>query len=140
MKSPPVSGVGGAARSASAPPTPPPHSPVTTTDERFIVTTPEPESGAPPPAAGEPALVPPEPGVLQTIGIRYVLKIAARSLTPSARDRVIREDLGISPTAYFQLLNALLDSVDSLKVDPVTVYRLRRIRDSRRAAREGESP
>ncbi|MFE5847205.1 DUF3263 domain-containing protein [Streptomyces niveus] len=104
------------------------------------MTLPDPEAGSPPPPAGEPAAVPCEPSVLQTIGIRYVLAVAARNLAPSARDRVIREDLGISPTAYFQLLNALLDSVDSLKVDPVTVYRLRRIRDSRREAREGDTP
>ncbi|MFD3923067.1 DUF3263 domain-containing protein [Streptomyces sp. NPDC058595] len=105
------------------------------------MTTPEPEPGEPSPAAGEPAPAPFEPSVLQTIGIRWVLAVAARSFpTPSARDRVIREDLGISPTAYSQLLNALLDSVNSLKVDPVTVYRLRRLRDSRRTAREGEAP
>lgn len=104
------------------------------------MTTPDPEAGPPSPPAGEPAPAPCEPSLLQTIGIRYVLAVAARNLAPNERDRVIREDLGISPTTYFQLLNALLDSVDPLKIDPVTVYRLRRIRDSHRTAREGDAP
>ena len=39
-----------------------------------------------------------------------VLEIAARTFTgPGPRERAIRERLGMSPTAYFQLLNALLD-------------------------------
>lgn len=65
-----------------------------------------------------------------------VLEIAARAWTgPGPRERAVRERLGISPTAYFQQLNALLDDPRALAHDPITVNRLRRIRDTRRAER-----
>nr|WP_184570686.1 DUF3263 domain-containing protein [Streptomyces zagrosensis] len=54
---------------------------------------------------------------------------------PGAKERAIRERLGISPTRYYQLLNALLDDPRALRHDPVTVNRLRRIREARRARR-----
>ncbi|MCT2592772.1 DUF3263 domain-containing protein [Streptomyces sp. N2-109] len=54
---------------------------------------------------------------------------------PGAKERAIRERLGISPTRYYQLLNALLDDPHALAHDPVTVNRLRRRRESRRARR-----
>ena len=54
---------------------------------------------------------------------------------PGAKERAIRERLGISPTRYYQLLNALLDDEGALARDPVTVNRLRRVRDARRAGR-----
>ncbi|MEV8409534.1 DUF3263 domain-containing protein [Streptomyces niveus] len=54
---------------------------------------------------------------------------------PGAKERVIRERLGISPTRYYQLLGALIDDELALAHDPVTVNRLRRIRDARRAGR-----
>ncbi|MFG1809960.1 DUF3263 domain-containing protein [Streptomyces sp. NPDC049040] len=52
-----------------------------------------------------------------------------------ARDRAIRERLGMSPTAYLQLLNALLDDPRALAHAPVTVNRLRSARESRRRLR-----
>ncbi|WP_329120785.1 DUF3263 domain-containing protein [Streptomyces sp. NBC_01465] len=54
---------------------------------------------------------------------------------PGAKERAIRERLGISPTRYYQLLNALLDDERALAHDPVTVNRLRRVRDARRGSR-----
>lgn len=54
---------------------------------------------------------------------------------PGAKERAIRERLGISPTRYYQLLNALLDDPRALAHDPVTVNRLRRRRDARRQRR-----
>ncbi|UED85688.1 DUF3263 domain-containing protein [Streptomyces profundus] len=54
---------------------------------------------------------------------------------PGAKERAIRERLGISPTRYYQLLNALLDDPRALAHDPVTVNRLRRRRDAKRARR-----
>ncbi|MFF4606884.1 DUF3263 domain-containing protein [Streptomyces sp. NPDC001339] len=54
---------------------------------------------------------------------------------PGPKERAIREQLGISPTRYYQLLNALLDDPRALAHDPVTVNRLRRVRDDRRARR-----
>ncbi|MFJ4010078.1 DUF3263 domain-containing protein [Streptomyces sp. NPDC090026] len=54
---------------------------------------------------------------------------------PGAKERAIREQLGISPVRYYQLLNALLDDPRALVHDPVTVNRLRRVRDARRSRR-----
>ncbi|CBG72082.1 MULTISPECIES: DUF3263 domain-containing protein [Streptomyces] len=54
---------------------------------------------------------------------------------PGAKERVIRERLGLAPVRYYQLLNALLDDPRALAHDPVTVNRLRRVREGRRAER-----
>ncbi|MEU8891425.1 DUF3263 domain-containing protein [Streptomyces sp. NPDC048442] len=54
---------------------------------------------------------------------------------PGAKERAIREQLGISPTRYYQLLNALLDDERALVQDPVTVNRLRRVREGLRGRR-----
>ncbi len=60
---------------------------------------------------------------------RAVLDLAARGWTgPGPRDRAVRERLGMSPTAYFQHLNALLDDPAALRHDPVTVNRWRAAR------------
>ncbi|MEV0845147.1 DUF3263 domain-containing protein [Streptomyces sp. NPDC049954] len=67
---------------------------------------------------------------------RAVLALERAGLPgPGAKERAVRERLGMSPTRYYQLLNALLDDPRALKHDPVTVNRLRRVRDARRAAR-----
>ena len=64
---------------------------------------------------------------------RAVLAFAARGWpSPGAKERAIRERLGISPVRYYQLLNALLDDEDALAHDPVTVNRLRRARQRSR--------
>ncbi|MFC7966644.1 DUF3263 domain-containing protein [Streptomyces cinereoruber] len=54
---------------------------------------------------------------------------------PGAKERAVREGLGLSPTRYYQLLNALLDDPRALAHDPVTVNRLRRIREERQRRR-----
>ncbi|MCT7351571.1 DUF3263 domain-containing protein [Streptomyces sp. 15-116A] len=54
---------------------------------------------------------------------------------PGVKERAIREELGLSPVRYYQLLNALLDDPRALAHDPVTVNRLRRIREKRRTER-----
>ncbi|MFJ6849066.1 DUF3263 domain-containing protein [Streptomyces sp. NPDC091271] len=67
---------------------------------------------------------------------RAVLALERRSWPgPGAKERAIREDLGISPVRYYQLLNALLEDRRALEADPVTVNRLRRVRDARRGRR-----
>lgn len=68
---------------------------------------------------------------------RAVLALERRGWPPGGgtKERVIRERLEISPTRYYQLLNALLDDPAALAHDPVTVNRLRRLRDERRARR-----
>ncbi|MGW3572260.1 DUF3263 domain-containing protein [Streptomyces sp. NPDC000941] len=67
---------------------------------------------------------------------RAVLAVERRGWPgPGAKERAIREQLGISPTRYYQLLNALLDDPRALAHDPVTVNRLRRVRAARRERR-----
>ncbi|MHC0429637.1 DUF3263 domain-containing protein [Streptomyces sp. O3] len=65
-----------------------------------------------------------------------VLAVERRSWPGAgAKERAIRERLGISPTRYYQLLGALIDDPRAQAHDPVTVNRLRRLRDARRARR-----
>nr|WP_245245122.1 DUF3263 domain-containing protein [Streptomyces palmae] len=67
---------------------------------------------------------------------RALLAMEARGWPgPGAKERAIRERLGITPTRYYQLLNALIDDERALAHDPVTVNRLRRLRQSRRTRR-----
>jgi hypothetical protein len=65
-----------------------------------------------------------------------ILALERRGFSGSgAKERAMREQLGLSPVRYYQLLNALLDDERALRHDPVTVNRLRRVRESRRAER-----
>ncbi|MER6401340.1 MULTISPECIES: DUF3263 domain-containing protein [unclassified Kitasatospora] len=65
-----------------------------------------------------------------------VLELEGRQWrTAGAKERAIREELGLSSTRYYQLLNALLDRPAALAHAPVLVNRLRRVREARRAAR-----
>ncbi|MFJ4683790.1 DUF3263 domain-containing protein [Streptomyces sp. NPDC088789] len=67
---------------------------------------------------------------------RGILALERRGFPgPGAKERAIREELGMSPVRYYQVLNALLDDERALEHDPVTVNRLRRVRQSRRAER-----
>ncbi|MFB6840470.1 DUF3263 domain-containing protein [Streptomyces sp. NPDC056361] len=54
---------------------------------------------------------------------------------PGAKERAVRERLGLSPTRYYQLLNALLDDPRALAHDPITVNRLRRVREEKQRRR-----
>jgi Protein of unknown function (DUF3263) len=65
-----------------------------------------------------------------------ILAMERRGFTgPGAKERAIREQLGLAPVRYYQLLNALLDDQRALRHDPVTVNRLRRVREARRSER-----
>lgn len=54
-----------------------------------------------------------------------------------AKESAIHERLGWSPTRYYKRLNALLDDPAALAEDPMTVRRLLKLRERRRAARRG---
>jgi hypothetical protein len=56
---------------------------------------------------------------------------------PAAKDEAIRAEFGFSPTRYYQLLNALIESPAALAAEPVLVGRLSRLRAARR---QGWSP
>lgn len=52
-----------------------------------------------------------------------------------SKESEIRERFDISPTRYYQLLNALIDSEAALAHDPLLVKRLRRLRSTRQKER-----
>lgn len=54
---------------------------------------------------------------------------------PGSKESEIRERFDISPTRYYQLLNALIDSEEALVHDPLLVKRLRRLRAARQKER-----
>ena len=60
-----------------------------------------------------------------------------------AKETSIRAEFAMSPTEYYQVLNALLDDESALVNDPMLVKRLRRMRATRqrgRGARRLEFP
>jgi len=62
-------------------------------------------------------------------------------LYPGPKDQAIREYLGISATRYYQALRRLMDSAAAREHAPLTVQRLRKVRQVRReqiAARAGD--
>lgn len=62
---------------------------------------------------------------------------AAWWLYPGPKDRSIREYLGISATRYYQVLRRLIDDPEAERHDPLTIRRLRRVReDAKRRAAE----
>ncbi|MFF3552509.1 DUF3263 domain-containing protein [Streptomyces tsukubensis] len=95
---------------------------------------PPPDAAGSPAADSAPAAVP--SGALLPDRDRAVLAMERRSWSgPGAKERAVREQLGMSPVRYYQLLNALLDDPRALAHDPVTVNRLRRVRDEKRTRR-----
>src|SRR5437764_14505689 len=50
---------------------------------------------------------------------------------PGAKEQAIRETFDMSPTRYYQLLNALLDRPAAVAYDPALINRLRRLRGGR---------
>lgn len=52
-----------------------------------------------------------------------------------AKEQAIRELFDMSPTRYYQALNALLDDPAALAHDPMLVKRLRRMRSERQRSR-----
>jgi hypothetical protein len=54
---------------------------------------------------------------------------------PGAKEAAIRERFAMSPTRYYQVLNALVDRPEALAVDPLLVRRLRRVRAARQRQR-----
>lgn len=54
---------------------------------------------------------------------------------PASKETEIRTRFDISPTRYYQLLNALIDTEEALAHDPLLVKRLRRLRSTRQKER-----
>jgi hypothetical protein len=54
---------------------------------------------------------------------------------PGPKDVAITEQLGVSVTRYYELLNDLIDRPEAEAHDPLVVRRLRRMRNRRRRSR-----
>lgn len=68
---------------------------------------------------------------------RMILALESRTFRyVGAKERVIREEIGISKVAYYVRLNALLDDPAALRAAPSVVNRLR----SRRTSEDGAAP
>jgi hypothetical protein len=52
-----------------------------------------------------------------------------------AKEQAMKDELDLSATRYYQLLNAIIDKPAALVHDPVTVKRLTRLRATGRRAR-----
>ena len=52
-----------------------------------------------------------------------------------SKESSIKELFNLTPPAYYQMLNNLIDREDALLAEPILVKRLRRLRESRTAAR-----
>ncbi len=66
-----------------------------------------------------------------------VLALEGRSWrTTGAKERAVREELDLSATRYYQILNRLLDRQEALAHAPVLINRLRRIREAKRTERQ----
>ena len=57
-----------------------------------------------------------------------------------AKETAIRDRFALSPTRYYQLLNALVDRPAALAADPLLVRRLRRVRAARQRTRSSRGP
>ena len=107
------------------------------------VPSPEPVSPSPepvPPSPPAPAPQEAEPSTVEGVGLgerqRAILDFERQWWKHAgAKEQAIRDTFQISPTRYYQLLNALLDDPAVLAYDPVTVQRLRRVRSARVRAR-----
>ena len=54
---------------------------------------------------------------------------------PGPKEVAIRESVDISPSRYYERLNALLEDADAIEYDPLTVKRVQRVRNQRRRVR-----
>ncbi len=57
-----------------------------------------------------------------------------------AKETAIRDRFGMTPTRYYQVLNALVDQPAALAADPLLVGRLRRVRAARKRTRSSQGP
>lgn len=56
-----------------------------------------------------------------------------------AKEEAIRSQFSLSAARYYQLLNAVIDTPDAVRYDPMLVKRLQRARDARTQARAARS-
>ena len=64
----------------------------------------------------------------------------ARWKYAGAKEQAVRDQFGISYVRYWQQLNALIDRPEAMAADPLTVKRLRRLREARGRQRAARRP
>jgi len=74
-------------------------------------------------------------GVPLTERDKAVLDLERSWWTSDGEKNVQVEAIGLSPSAYYQLLNELIDRPEAEEYDPLVVRRLRRLRERRRRQR-----
>jgi hypothetical protein len=94
-----------------------------------------------------PVVSPPRPEGLEAVSVQVAgLELSRREhemlaferqwwRRAGAKETAIRDRFGVTPTRYYQVLNALVDRPDALAADPLLVRRLRRLRLARQRTR-----
>jgi hypothetical protein len=59
---------------------------------------------------------------------------------PGAKDEAVRQEFGLTPARYYQVLNAVIDLPAAIVYDPMLVRRLQRVRDARTSERTLQQP
>jgi hypothetical protein len=95
-----------------------------------------------PPRLEGPAEVPPQVAALGLSRREHEMLTFERQWwrRPGAKETAIRDRFGVTPTRYYQVLNALVDRPDALASDPLLVQRLRRLRLARQRTRSSRGP
>ncbi|WP_372495609.1 DUF3263 domain-containing protein [Saccharopolyspora soli] len=93
----------------------------------------------PPPVPPQPT--PPEPSQLLELTDRERSILAFESQwwkRSGVKEQAIRELFDMSPSRYYQLLNALMDSPVAVRADPMLIKRLRKARAGRQRTRAAQ--
>ena len=101
-----------------------------TGEHREAVEPPKPEHPAPTPVPAEAG-----PPVLSAGDLAMLAFESRQWKYPGTKEQAIRDRFGISATRYYQMLNVLIDNPAAEQAKPALVKRLRRIRNTRVAAR-----
>jgi hypothetical protein len=81
----------------------------------------------------------PEPTGLSELDLRLLEFERTWWRHAGSKESAIRELFNLTPPAYYQMLNNLIDRQAALLAEPILVKRLRRIRDARSASRSSTS-
>jgi hypothetical protein len=87
-------------------------------------------------ATNQPA---PEPTGLSELDLRLLEFERTWWRHAGSKESAIKELFNLTPPAYYQMLNNLIDRQAALLAEPILVKRLRRIRDARSASRSSTS-
>jgi hypothetical protein len=81
----------------------------------------------------------PEPTGLSELELRLLEFERTWWRHAGSKESAIKELFNLTPPAYYQMLNNLIDRNEALLAEPILVKRLRRIREARSASRTSTS-